>query len=99
MDPILDGKWFSLSLVEQMVNIGNEVKRAVRFDANREKKDRFLDNAIRFTELTMSDPKNARVVPELQMGKAVLEDYRGEHRLDCTKEQIARYYNAYTYLL
>lgn len=38
MDSVLDEKWFSLSLVQQMINIGNEVKRAVRFDSNTDKK-------------------------------------------------------------
>ncbi len=29
MDSVLSEKWFKLSLVQQMVNIGNEVKRAL----------------------------------------------------------------------
>jgi hypothetical protein len=41
MDSILNERWFSLSLVEQMINIGNEVKRAVRFDANEKKRQYF----------------------------------------------------------
>lgn len=99
MDSFLDEKWYSLSLAEQMLNIGNEVKRAVRFDTDREKKSRFLDQALRYTELTMQDPKNQRVLPELLISREVLEDYRGEHKLNCTKEQIRGYYNAYLNLV
>ena len=99
MDSVLNESWFAMSLVQQMVNIGNEVKRAVRFDSNSEKKTMFLDRAIQYTELTMKDPKNLRVLPELKVSKEVLEDYRGEHVLDCTKEQIDHYYNTYINLL
>lgn len=99
MDSVLNESWFAMSLVQQMVNIGNEVKRAVKFDANSDKKAMFLDKAIQYTELTMEDPKNLRVLPELSISKKVLEDYRGEHVLNCTKEQINNYYSAYMNLL
>ena len=31
---VLNEKWFELSLVQQMINIGNEVKRALKFSAD-----------------------------------------------------------------
>lgn len=99
MDSVLNEKWFELTLVQQMVNIGNEVKRALRFDLDSNKKCMFLDKAIQYVELTMEDPKNVQVLPELLINKEVLEDYRGEHYLACTGEQIGRYYKAYQYLL
>lgn len=99
MDKFLTDSWFNLSLVEQMINIGNEVKRAIRFDSNKEKRDIFLDKAIEYTELTMQDPKNKKVLPELQISKEVLLDYKGPHNLDCSKEQINNYYLNFSYLL
>ena len=59
----------------------------------------FLDRAIQYTQLTMEDPKNVHVLPELLISKEVLEDYRGEHCLACTADQIGGYYKAYQYLL
>lgn len=99
MDTVLNESWLALTLVQQMINIGNEVRRAVRSDADSSRKEMFLDRAIRYTELTMADPKNVRVLPELRVSKEVLEDYRGGHVLNCTKEQINKYYSAYIYLL
>jgi hypothetical protein len=99
MDTILNKRWFDMSLVEQMINIGNEVKRAVKFDADEKKKAMFLDKALEYTNLTMMDPKNAHVIPELQISKEVLEDYKGRHELNCTKEEIKKYYMTYTYML
>lgn len=98
MDRVLREQWFSLTLVQQMMNIGNEVKRAMRFDEGSDRSRAFMDKAIRYTELTMEDPKNAHVLPELTISKEVLEDYNGEHYLNCTKEQIGRYYAAYQLL-
>jgi hypothetical protein len=99
MDSVLNERWFALSLVEQMINIGNEVKRAVRFDADEKKKSMFLDKALVYTDLTMQDPKNARVVPELQISKEVLEDYKGNHDINCSKQEIEKYYMTYTYMI
>lgn len=38
MDSVLNDKWFELSLVQQMVNIGNEVKRALKCSSDADKK-------------------------------------------------------------
>lgn len=92
-------KWFDLSLVQQMINIGNEVKRGLKFDSDPDKKTMFFQKAIQYTQLTMEDVKNAHVLPELLISKEVLEDYFGEHKLACSAEQIGRYYQAYQYLL
>ena len=99
MDSVLNEKWFELSLVQQMINIGNEVKRALKFSSDSDKRNMFFDRAILYTKFTMEDPKNAHVLSELLISKEVLEDYRGEHNLACTGEQINGYYQAYQYLL
>ena len=99
MDSVLREKWFELSLVQQMVNIGNEVKRGLKFESNPDKKRMFFQKAIQYTQFTMGDSKNAHVLPELLISKEVLEDYSGEHNLACTGEQINGYYQAYQYLL
>lgn len=82
-----------------MINIGNEVKRALKNSSDSDKRNMFFDRAIQYTQLTMEDPKNAHVLSELLISKEVLEDYRGEHNFDCTEEQISGYYQAYQYLL
>ena len=92
MDLVLTEGWFSLSLVQQMINIGNEVKRAVRLDQDEAKKHAFLSKAIQYADLTMQDPKNRDVLPELEIGKQVLMDYDEDHVLDVSKEQLRDYY-------
>lgn len=38
MDSVLREKWFDMTLVQQMVNIGNEVKRGLKFSSDPDKK-------------------------------------------------------------
>ena len=90
MDSVLREKWFELSLVQQMVNIGNEVKRGLKFESNPDKKRMFFQKAIQYTQFTMEDSKNAHVLPELLISKEVLEDYSGEHNLACTGDHFTR---------
>lgn len=99
MDPVLREKWFRLSLVQQMINIGNEVKRALKCSSDEYKKIMFFQRAIQYTQLTMEDPQNIHVLPELLISKEVLEDYFGKHELASTGEQINRYYQTFQYLL
>ncbi len=99
MDPVIKDRWFSLPLVEQMMNIGNEVKRAIRFDDHHEKRDPFLNKAIFYTDLTMEDPKNRKVIPELAISKQLLEEYKRGELLECSKEQITKYYGDFRFLL
>lgn len=99
MDSVIREGWYQLSLPEQMLNIGNEVKRAVRFDKDYIKKRGFVDKAIEYIDLCISDPKNSKVIPELKIGREVLEDYMGDHYLNFTKEQIRDYYMQFVNML
>ena len=99
MNSVVKESWFRLSLPEQMVNIGNEVKRAVRFDSNAEKKAAFLEKALACTELTLEDPKNQKVLLELEISREVLMDYNGKHEMDCSKESIQRYYMNFAFMI
>ena len=52
MDTAIKERWFDLSLPEQMINIGNEVKRAVRFDKDSGKKRSFIERALKYISAT-----------------------------------------------
>lgn len=55
MDTAVRERWFDLSLLEQMANLGNEVKRAVRFGKDSEKKRAFTDKSLKYNDLTIDD--------------------------------------------
>lgn len=51
------GRWFQLSLVEQLGNIGSEVGRARRAKGDKERFDGAVRRALELFDLTLSDPR------------------------------------------
>ncbi|HOV22533.1 MAG TPA: hypothetical protein PLW95_07675 [bacterium] len=73
---LADGKWFKLSLVEQLANIGSEVLRAISW----EKKDKnysklAAERGIELIDLTISDPKNRKRLKEICRLRELVCDY------------------------
>ena len=102
MDQVLDKdieqSWYSLSLPAQMVNIGNEIKRAFRFtDTNRQ--NNFLDKAITYIKLTSKDKKNKKVIDEILIGVDVLTKIKNNEETTYTKEQALNYYNTFLHYI
>ncbi|KKR48367.1 MAG: hypothetical protein UT86_C0006G0005 [Candidatus Magasanikbacteria bacterium GW2011_GWC2_40_17] len=56
---LAEGRWFTLSLAEQLGNVGSEVGRAVKWQkqGNEEQKERALFRAFELLDLTIMDPK------------------------------------------
>ena len=102
MDQVLDKNieqsWYSLSLPAQMVNIGNEVKRAFRF-TDIKKQNNFLDKAIAYIKLTSNDKKNKKVVDEILIGVDVLTKIKNNEETAYTKEQVLNYYNTFLHYI
>lgn len=53
------GRWFTLSLVEQLANIGSEVDRTIRAAAagRTDRRDRAMDRALELFDLTARDER------------------------------------------
>jgi hypothetical protein len=53
------GRWHTLSVVEQLANIGSEVDRAIRaHDAGKQaRRDLAIDRALELFDLTAADPR------------------------------------------
>lgn len=71
------GRWFELSLVEQLANVGMDVDRTIRFrnrgdmDASQKAFERALD----LVDLTIADPKNRKRLKEVTRMRECLVDY------------------------
>lgn len=102
MDKVLDKNieqsWFSLSLPAQMVNIGNEIKRAFRF-SDQKKQNSFLDKAIFYIDLTSKDKKNHKAAKEILIGIDVLNNIKEHQEAVYSKSQVLKYYNTFLYYL
>lgn len=70
------GRWFTMSFLAQMANIGSEVERSIRWRRVNEK--HFTTSYYRLLELlelTIDDPKNRKRLRELCRVREVLNDY------------------------
>ena len=74
---LADGKWFELSLMEQMANIGSEIFRAINW---RQKNNipygrNAFERALELVDLTINDTKNKNRLIEITRLREALVDY------------------------
>ncbi|MBI5254670.1 hypothetical protein HY932_02730 [Candidatus Falkowbacteria bacterium] len=94
---LAEGKWFTLSVSEQMGNIGSEVGRAIKRkqagDVDRLKSA--LDRALELFDLTMSDPRwlKTRRLREVARAREVVCDlFFGDNIYGSTFESLEKYF-------
>lgn len=71
------GRWFELSIAEQLANVGCDIDRAIRW---RDKGDldysrSAFERALELLQFTIADPKNKKRLKELCRTKEALIDY------------------------
>lgn len=71
------GRWFELSPVEQLANVGSEVERAIQWreKGDQEYSTRAIERALELLYLTIGDEKNRKRLKELTRLQEVLADY------------------------
>jgi hypothetical protein len=92
------GRWYSLSLLEQLANTGSEVERALNWTArgNSEYGTRAAERALELLDLTISDPKNRHRLREITRLREVLLDYfHGSNEYGSTPAAWHSYFHAY----
>lgn len=91
---LASGKWNSLSLVEQMANVGSEVSRTISWkEKNKENAKLAFYRSLELLELTLGDPKNKKGFKEVARVKEMLVDwYLDLHAYNSTDEQWQKYF-------
>jgi hypothetical protein len=71
------GRWFALSFVVQMANIGSEVERAIKWKqkGNSEYQQLAFERALELLDLTVADHKNRSRLREVLRVREALADY------------------------
>jgi len=74
---LASGRWFELSLVGQLGNIGSEVERAIgwREKGNSAYAERAFERALELLDLSLADSKNRTRLRELTRLREGLVDY------------------------
>ncbi|TSC78520.1 MAG: hypothetical protein G01um101433_185 [Parcubacteria group bacterium Gr01-1014_33] len=88
------GKWHTLSLIEQMANIGSEVSRAKEWQ---EKNEKYFENAItrafELLDLTIQDARWRTRLKELTRAREILADATlGGKEYKSSLEDLERYF-------
>jgi hypothetical protein len=94
------GRWFRLSLVEQLANVGSEIERAMRWrgKGNAEYGRRAFERALELLDLSIADEKNRSRLKELTRLRETLADYFWfDNRYSSSDESWRRYFHAFTY--
>jgi hypothetical protein len=92
---LANGRWNSLSLVEQLGNIGSEVSRASRAKTlnNIDRMTPAIERCLELIDLSIQDPKNRKRLRELCRIREVLCDfYYGENNYASTASNLDSYF-------
>lgn len=94
-----NGKWFEMSLCEQLANVGAEVGRAINWKNRNVKNSRLAaERALELMWLTIDDRKNIKRLKELARVYECLADFfYGENIYKSTDEIWNRYFYGYAY--
>ena len=91
------GRWRTLSLVEQLGNVGSEVGRAVKRqqEGNADSFQKSFDRSLELLDFTIADPRWRKTpkLKEIVRSREVLCDFFfGGNRYNSTAESLERYF-------
>ncbi|NLP05355.1 hypothetical protein GX411_05355 [Candidatus Fermentibacteria bacterium] len=94
------GRWWRLSICEQMGSVGSEVSRALRWKLRNHSIARgAIERALELLDLTLADPRHRGSVArlrELARAREVTVDFLlGSNEYRSTAESLSRYFDAF----
>jgi hypothetical protein len=97
----LDSRWFEMSLMEQLGNIGSEVGRAINWKNknNPQKSWQAFIRALELFDLTAADKKNRNCqLREILRARELFSDFLvGQNEYKSTKESWDKYFGQFAY--
>ena len=94
------GRWWTLSLFEQLGNVGSEVSRAIRWTArNPDVAQGAFYRALELMDLTLADPRHRQSparLREIARTREVLVDFfAGSNQYGSSAAGLQKYFDAY----
>lgn len=87
------GRWYTLTLAEQMGNIGSEVSRAIRARSDKHRFEKTVLRASELLDLTMSDARWKGRLKELNRARRLFLDATlGINEFGISLEELDRYF-------
>jgi hypothetical protein len=95
------GRWFELSLMEQLANVGADVERTIRWKQRGAMEDSKMAfaRALDLLDLTIADPKNEKRLKEILLAREALIDHfiHNNKEYNTTDEQWQNYFFDFNY--
>ena len=98
---LTNGRWFELSLAQQLSNVGCDIDRAIRWRnrGDAEMSQNACDRALELLQFTIADPKNKKKLRELTRVKECFLDYfMGDNQYSFTDEYWHKYFMYFNYI-
>ena len=94
------GRWWALSLAEQLGNIGSEISRVIRWTSrNPDTAQSALYRALELLDLTLADPRLRHERPRLRevarVREVVVDFFAGSNQYGSTSASMQKYFDAY----
>lgn len=94
---LAQGRWFTLTLMEQLGNVGSEVERTIRWrdKHNAVQANQAMERALELLDLTINDPRwiAAQRLQELVRVREVLCDwFYGDNEYHTSNQQWQNYF-------
>lgn len=94
------GRWFELSLIEQLANVGSEVERAIeqKKKGNTKYSQLAFERALELLSLTVDDPKNRfRLKEPLRLYELLVDYFAGDNSYGSSDQLWHNYFSAFAY--
>ncbi len=94
------GRWFKLSLVEQLANVGSDVERTIQWKKRGDSQlsRAAFDRALELLDLTIADPKNrTRLKEVLRVREALVDHFVYDNIYHSSDESWQRYFYDFNY--
>jgi len=92
---LVDGRWFKITLAEQLGNAGSEVGRAMNWNrrGNMEQRNKATDRALELLDLTISDKRWRNRLTEIIRARHLFADlFYGKNELKEIPENLEKYF-------
>lgn len=97
---LASGRWFELSLFEQLANIGMDIERCIKWKEkdDLQKSQAAFERALDLIDLTVSDPKNkGRLREILRTREALVDHFIFNNEYQTTSKQWLNYFYQFNY--
>ena len=97
---LASGRWYKLTFIEQMANIGSEIERTINWKNknNPDYSGLAFDRALELLDLTISDKNNVSRLKELVRVRETLADYFAFNNIYKSNDDLwKKYFSIFNY--